>query len=105
MQYFLSTSSNCQVLMASQHLSIMEMDGFRRDTLRFFDKDRNTGISMCQKIDLHKYHKNLNIARTYLDNSFGCLPEFPTIEEWIKKLEIYSEIMKEDITSDNPILD
>lgn len=75
--------------MSSQQLSIMEMKGFRRDTVRFFDKDRQTGVTSCQSIDLRKYHKNLSILNAYLNNSFGCLPASPPLEEWIVKLEEY----------------
>jgi AAA15 family ATPase/GTPase len=92
-QFFLFSSFRAQAFMASQHLSIMEMDGFRRDTLKFFDKNRQTGETSCRDVDLRKYHKNLNILRTYLDNSFGCLPEFPTSEEWMSKLSKYKSIL------------
>lgn len=93
LQFFLSTSTHAQAFMASQNLSLMDMEGFRRDTLKFFDKDRRTGVSSCTKIDLHKYHKNLNILKVYLDNSFGSLPEFPTSEEWKERLLQYKEIL------------
>lgn len=79
--------------MASQHLSIMEMDGFRRDTMKFFDKNRQTGETSCSEVDLRKYHKNINILKAYLDNSFGCLPAFPTQEEWILHLSQYKDII------------
>ena len=79
--------------MASQHLSIMDMDGFRRDTMKFFDKNRQTGETTCKEVDLRKYHKNINILKAYLDNSFGCLPDFPTPEEWVSKLFRYKSIL------------
>lgn len=88
-QFFLSISSNLQFFMASQQVTIMEMDGFRRDTVKFFDKDRATGITTCKKIDMKKYHKNISIVNAYLNDSFGCLPEYPTQEQWEKKLESY----------------
>lgn len=94
-QFFLSISSNIQVLMASQQVSILEMDGFRRDTVKFFDKDRITGITSCKKIDMKKYHKNISIVNAYLNDSFGCLPEFPTQEQWKKKLDAYREQMQQ----------
>ena len=72
--------------MASQNLSIMDMEGFRRDTIKIFDKNRTTGETYCQKIDLRKYHKNQSIVRAYLDHSFGSLPDFPTQDEWVKHL-------------------
>lgn len=88
-QFFLAVSSNIQFIMSSQQLSIMEMKGFRRDTVRFFDKNRQTGVTSCQSIDLRRYHKNLSILNAYLNNSFGCLPASPPLEEWIVKLEEY----------------
>lgn len=92
-QFFLATSNNLQVIMSSQQISIMEMDGFRRDTVKFFDKDRETGITSCIKIDLRKYHKNQSIVNTYLNNSFGCLPEFPDINTWKELLIEYRKMM------------
>ncbi len=85
--------------MASQHLSIMDMDGFRRDTMKFFDKNRQTGETICKEVDLRRYHKNINILKAYLDNSFGCLPEFPTTEECINKLSKYQSILSSDIAA------
>lgn len=92
-QFFLATSNNLQVIMSSQQISIMEMDGFRRDTVKFFDKDRETGITSCIKIDLRKYHKNQSIVNTYLNNSFGCLPEFPDMNTWKELLIEYRKLM------------
>lgn len=92
-QFFLATSHKMQVIMASQQVSIMEMDGFRRDTVKFFDKDRETGISTCVRIDLRKYHKNLSIVNAYFNNSFGCLPEFPDMETWKDHLSFYRDLM------------
>lgn len=93
-QFFLSISSNLQFFMASQQVTIMEMDGFRRDTVKFFDKDRTTGITTCKKIDMKKYHKNISIVNAYLNDSFGCLPEYPTQEQWEEKLELYKVQMQ-----------
>lgn len=92
-QFFLATSKDMQVIMSSQQVSIMEMDGFRRDTVKFFDKDRETGITSCARIDLRKYHKNQSIVNTYLNNSFGCLPEFPDLNTWKALLSEYRKQM------------
>lgn len=97
-QFFLFSSTRAQAFMASQHLSIMEMDGFRRDTLKFFDKNRQTGETSCEEVDLRRYHKNINILKAYLDNSFGCLPTFPTQEEWVNRLTKYKSILSSDVT-------
>lgn len=85
-QFFLAASIKTQAFMASQNLSIMDMEGFRRDTIKIFDKNRTTGETYCQKIDLRKYHKNQSIVRAYLDHSFGSLPDFPTQDVWVKHL-------------------
>lgn len=92
-QFFLYSSTRAQAFMASQHLSIMDMDGFRRDTMKFFDKNRQTGETTCKEVDLRRFHKNLNILKAYLDNSFGCLPDFPTSEEWANKLSKYKSLV------------
>ena len=95
-QFFLGTSSNMQVFLASQQVSIMEMDGFRRDTVKFFDKDRESGITTCHKIDMKKYHKNQSIVNAYINGSFGSLPEFPTQEQWESKLQSYKKQMQQN---------
>jgi len=94
-QFFLYSSTRAQAFMASQHLSIMDMDGFRRDTMKFFDKNRQTGETTCKEVDLRRFHKNINILKAYLDNSFGCLPEFPTQEEWANKLSKYKSLLND----------
>ncbi len=99
-QFFLSISHRTQAIMASQNLSIMEMEGFRRDTIKIFDKNRKTGETFCNKIDLRKYHKNLNIVRTYLNDSFGGLPKFPPIDEWAKSLKRYRKTIEESQTNE-----
>ena len=85
-----------QVFLASQQVSIMEMDGFRRDTVKFFDKDRESGITTCHKIDMKKYHKNQSIVNAYINGSFGSLPEFPTQEQWESKLQSYKKQMQQN---------
>lgn len=95
-QFFLATSQAMQVFMSSQQVSIMEMDGFRRDTVKFFDKNRETGVTSCARINLRKYHKNLSIVNAYLNNSFGCLPTFPDLETWKQHLATYRDQMLAD---------
>ena len=70
------------------------MDGFRRDTVKFFDKNRETGVTTCTRIDLRKYHKNQSIVNAYLNNSFGCLPHFPDMETWKAHLADYRKQMQ-----------
>lgn len=95
-QFFMATFENMQFILASQQISLMDMDGFRRDTVKFFDKNRDTGVTTCKKIDLKKYHKNLSIVNAYFNSSFGCLPEFPNQEQWIDKLIHYKNMLNDE---------
>lgn len=92
-QFYLSISNGSQVFLATQALPVLDMDGFRRDTARFFDKDFKTGVSTVEAIDLRKFHANKNIYKNYVDHAFGGKPTVPSNEEWILKLqEFKSEI-------------
>ena len=42
---------------------------------------------------MKKYHKNISIVNAYLNNSFGCLPEFPDLDTWKKELINYQKLM------------
>ena len=81
-QFFLSISKNSQAIFASQSLPILDMDGFRRDTARFFDKDFDSGVSTCISIDLREFHLNKNIYKNYIDHTFGGIPKIPVNEVW-----------------------
>lgn len=72
------------------------MNGYRRDTARFFDKDSETGISSCRTIDLKRYHKNLNILNSYLDNSFGGMPNFSQESIWKQHLVDYRKLIEHE---------
>lgn len=82
MQFFLSISEHSQAIFASQSLPILDMDGFRRDTARFFDKDFDSGVSTCMSVDLRKFHLNKNIYKNYIDHTFGGIPKIPVNEVW-----------------------
>jgi len=90
-QFYLSISTYSQVFLATQALPVLDMDGFRRDTARFFDKDFNTGVSTVEAIDLRKFHANKNIYKNYVDHAFGGKPTVPSNEEWIAQLKAFHE--------------
>lgn len=92
-QFFLTSSDTAQVFFATQALPILNMKGYRRDTTRFFDKEKETGVSFYKTIDMKKFHKNLNILNSYLDNSFGGVPSFPDEKVWKDKLNDYKKII------------
>ena len=95
-QFFLTSSKEAQVFLATQALPILNMNGYRRDTARFFDKDSETGISSCRTIDLKRYHKNLNILNSYLDNSFGGMPNFSQESIWKQHLVDYRKLIEHE---------
>lgn len=37
----------------------------RETLLNFFDKDRKTGVTVSNRIDLRKYHKNISIVNLF----------------------------------------
>jgi len=90
-QFYLSISTYSQVFLATQALPVLDMDGFRRDTARFFDKDFNTGVSTVEAIDLRKFHANKNIYKNYVDHAFGGKPTVPSNEEWIAQLKAFHD--------------
>lgn len=92
-QFYLSIANNSQAILASQALPILDMEGYRRDTARFFDKDFETGISSCFSIDLRKFHINKNIYKNYVDHTFGGKPQLPLAEEWKQHLYDFRDIV------------
>ena len=90
-QFYLSISEQSQVFFATQALPILEMQGFRRDSARFFDKDFQTGVSSVESVDLSKFHANKNIYKNYVDHAFGGTPKVPEPEEWARLLGQFRE--------------
>ena len=95
-QFYLSISNGSQVFLATQALPVLDMDGFRRDTARFFDKDFKTGVSTVEAIDLRKFHANKNIYKNYVDHAFGGKPTVPSNEEWVSQLKAFHKELCED---------
>ena len=88
-QFYLAISDKAQAFLATQALPVLDMEGFRRDTARFFDKDFKTGISRVESVNLRKFHANKNIYKNYVDHAFGGKPYIPSHEEWMMKLSSY----------------
>lgn len=95
-QFYLSISTSSQVFLATQALPVLDMDGFRRDTARFFDKDFKTGVSTVEAIDLRKFHANKNIYKNYVDHAFGGKPTVPSNEEWVNLLKAFHKELCEE---------
>ena len=93
-QFYLSISTDSQVFLATQALSVLDMEGFRRDTARFFDKDFQTGVSHVESNNLRKFHANKNIYKNYVDHAFGGKPTIPSNEEWVSRLSLFRKMIK-----------
>lgn len=94
-QTYLSMGIGSQVFLATQALPILDMEGFRRDTARFFDKDFHTGVSSVESVNLRKFHANKNIYKNYVDHAFGGKPAIPSKEEWKEKRHSFRELIAE----------
>ena len=92
-QFYLSISTGSQVFLATQALPVLDMEGFRRDTARFFDKDFETGVSHVESINLRKFHANKNIYKNYVDHAFGGKPTIPSNDEWITRLRTFHKMI------------
>ena len=92
-QFYLSISTKSQVFLATQALPVLDMDGFRRDTARFFDKDFLTGVSHVESINLRKFHANKNIYKNYVDHAFGGKPRVPDNDEWKTRLRTFHKMI------------
>ena len=90
-QFYLSISNDSQVFFATQLLTVLDMEGYRRDSARFFNKDFKTGISTCQSIGLREFHANKNIYKNYIDHAFGGKPSIPPQDKWIECLLKFKE--------------
>lgn len=92
-QFFLKASKESQVFFASQAITILNMEGYRRDTARFIDKDPSTGSSSFQLVDKKKYHKKMSIYNAYINNSFGGKSGLIPDKEWNEHLNKIAKMM------------
>ena len=71
LSFFLKSSDTAQVFIASQALVLLKWESLRRDALRFFEKDKGTGISSFTTINNRTLHRNNQIYDLYMNKTFG----------------------------------
>ncbi len=92
--FFLKSSDTAQVFMATQALYLLKWDDLRRDTIRFFSKNKETGCSLYNVINSKIEHKNTQIYDKYMDSTFGGEKYIMDKKPWSEDLVRLSECMK-----------
>lgn len=87
LSFFLKSADTAQVFMASQALTLLKWDNLRRDAIRFFEKNKNTGCSSFTTINNKTYHKNNQIFDAYMNKTFNGKIQITEHEPWKTTLE------------------
>ena len=94
LSFFLNSSETTQVFFATQALYLLKWEDLRRDTIRFFNKDKYTGCSSIELINSRKQHKNTQIYDLYMNKTFGGETYIMDKTPWKEHLIKLSECMK-----------
>lgn len=87
LKMYLTIAENCQLIVATHDLSLLNADFLRRDAVRLFEKDEY-GSTYVRRRDY--LHKTISFYKTYEKEVF------PQIDELMRKLEIFIKY-KDDI--------
>ena len=93
LSFFLKSSDTAQIFIATQALVLLKWNNLRRDTLRFFEKDKTTGHSSFTTINNRTLHRNNQIYDLYMNKTFGGEVNIMEKEPWIKTLAKISKCM------------
>ena len=93
LSFFLKSADTAQVFMASQALTLLKWDNLRRDAIRFFEKNKNTGCSSFTTINNKTYHKNNQIFDAYMNKTFNGKTQITEHEPWKTTLEKVTRCM------------
>ena len=93
LSFFLKSSDTAQVFIASQALILLRWDNLRRDTIRFFEKDKATGCSSFTSINNRTLHRNNQIYDLYMNKTFDGEMKIMEKEPWKKTLTKISQCM------------
>lgn len=97
LSFFLKSSDTAQVFIASQALILLKWGNLRRDALRFFEKNKNTGCSTFTTINNRTLHRNNQIYDLYMNKTFGGEIDILEKEPWKATLAKVSKCMKNRI--------
>lgn len=94
LSFFLKSSDTAQVFIASQALILLKWENLRRDALRFFEKNKNTGCSSFTTINNRTLHRNNQIYDIYMNKTFGGEIDILEKEPWKATLAKVSKCMR-----------
>jgi AAA15 family ATPase/GTPase len=93
LSFFLRSSDTAQVFIATQALVLLKWDNLRRDSIRFFEKNKETGCSSFTTINNRTLHRNNQIYDLYMNKTFGGAVKILEKEPWKETLEKITRCM------------
>ena len=93
LSFFLKSSDTAQVFIATQALVLLKWDNLRRDSIRFFEKDKLTGVSSFSCINNRTLHRNNQIYDLYMNRTFGGEEKILEKEPWKETLAKITKCM------------
>ena len=94
LSFFLKSSDTAQIFIASQALVLLKWENLRRDSIRFFEKDKATGCSSFTTINNRTLHRNNQIYDLYMNKTFGGEIKITEKEPWKRTLEKVTRCMR-----------
>jgi predicted ATPase len=93
LSFFLRSSDTAQVFIATQALVLLKWDNLRRDSIRFFEKNKETSCSSFTTINNRTLHRNNQIYDLYMNKTFGGAVKILEKEPWKETLEKITRCM------------
>lgn len=97
LSFFLKSADTAQVFIASQALVLLKWDNLRRDSIRFFEKDKSTGVSSYSCINNRTLHRNSQIYDLYMNKTFGGEVKILEKEPWKETLAKVTKCMRDRV--------
>ena len=101
LSFFLKSADTAQVFFATQALILLKWDNLRRDSVRFFEKDKETGCSSFSTINNRTMHRNNQIYDAYLNKTFGGEIKITEKEPWKETLAKITKSMIDRVWVDS----
>ena len=95
LSFFLKSTNSGQVFIATQALILLKWSSLRRDSIRFFEKDKRTGCSSYTTVNNRTFHRNNDIYDAYMNKTFGGDIGITETEPWKATLDKIARCMKE----------
>ncbi len=93
LSFFLKSSDTAQVFIASQAFNLLKWNDIRRDAIRLFKKDKNTGCSSFATINNRITHRNCQIYDMCMNKTFCGDMRIMDKESWNETLDKVTQSM------------